>query len=212
MIDAGADLVVGHGPHVMRAMEFYKGRLVAYSLGNFAGYRALSYNGVVGIGGVLKVTLGGDGSFKSGSLTATYMVGARSAAARPEETGDPVRVQPDEAGLPDHGSEDRRRRDHHRTGGRLDPPPTDGDVKSERDRDCAGAERRARRMGRALATIHPDAHCELDFGTPLELAVATILSAQTTDVRVNQVTPKLFARYPTAADYAGGRPGRAGGA
>lgn len=57
-------------------------------------------------------------------------------------------------------------------------------------------------MGRALATIHPDAHCELDFGTLLELAVATILSAQTTDVRVNQVTPKLFARYPDAAAYA----------
>ncbi|MEV0564434.1 endonuclease III [Dactylosporangium sp. NPDC050588] len=57
-------------------------------------------------------------------------------------------------------------------------------------------------MGRALAQIHPDAHCELDFSTPLELAVATILSAQTTDVRVNQVTPKLFARYPDAAAYA----------
>jgi hypothetical protein len=74
VIDAGADLVVGHGPHVMRAMEFYKGRLIAYSLGNFAGYRALSFNGTVGIGGVLKVQLGGDGSWKSGSLTATYMV------------------------------------------------------------------------------------------------------------------------------------------
>jgi endonuclease-3 len=62
--------------------------------------------------------------------------------------------------------------------------------------------RRARRMARELAVIHPDAHCELDFQTPLELAVATILSAQCTDERVNQVTPKLFARYPTAADYA----------
>ncbi|MET7401605.1 endonuclease III [Dactylosporangium sp. NPDC005572] len=58
-------------------------------------------------------------------------------------------------------------------------------------------------MGRALAAIHPDAHCELDFTTPLELAVATILSAQCTDERVNQVTPKLFARYPDAAAYAG---------
>ncbi len=58
-------------------------------------------------------------------------------------------------------------------------------------------------MARVLAETHPDAHCELDFRTPLELAVATILSAQTTDVRVNEVTPKLFARYPTAADYAG---------
>ncbi|GAA2613844.1 endonuclease III [Dactylosporangium fulvum] len=57
-------------------------------------------------------------------------------------------------------------------------------------------------MARALAHIHPDAHCELDFTNPLELAVATILSAQCTDERVNQVTPKLFARCPTAADYA----------
>src|SRR5690348_9709376 len=57
-------------------------------------------------------------------------------------------------------------------------------------------------MARLLAETHPDAHCELDFRTPLELTVATILSAQTTDVRVNEVTPKLFARYPTAADYA----------
>jgi endonuclease-3 len=57
-------------------------------------------------------------------------------------------------------------------------------------------------MARELAETHPDAHCELDHRNPLELAVATILSAQTTDVRVNEVTPKLFARYPTAADYA----------
>lgn len=63
--------------------------------------------------------------------------------------------------------------------------------------------RRARRMARELAAIHPDAHCELDHDGPLQLTVATILSAQTTDVRVNEVTPKLFARYPTAADYAG---------
>jgi endonuclease-3 len=62
--------------------------------------------------------------------------------------------------------------------------------------------RRARRVNVELARIHPDAHCELDFTTPLELAVATILSAQCTDARVNQVTPALFARYPTAAAYA----------
>ncbi|HEX5596548.1 MAG TPA: endonuclease III [Micromonosporaceae bacterium] len=58
-------------------------------------------------------------------------------------------------------------------------------------------------MGRILAATHPDAHCELDYANPLQLAVATILSAQCTDKRVNEVTPKLFARYPTAADYAG---------
>ena len=57
-------------------------------------------------------------------------------------------------------------------------------------------------MHRILATAYPDAHCELDFTTPLQLAVATILSAQTTDKRVNETTPALFARYPTAADYA----------
>jgi endonuclease-3 len=62
--------------------------------------------------------------------------------------------------------------------------------------------RRARRMAKALAEAHPDAHCELDHTNALELAVATILSAQSTDKGVNQVTPKLFTRYPTAADYA----------
>ncbi|GIE87437.1 hypothetical protein Are01nite_39170 [Actinoplanes regularis] len=65
-----------------------------------------------------------------------------------------------------------------------------------------GRKRRARKMARLLAETHPDAHCELDFTTPLELAVATILSAQTTDVRVNQVTPLLFQKYRSAADYA----------
>jgi hypothetical protein len=74
VVDAGADLVIGHGPHVMRAMEFYRGRLIAYSLGNFAGYRSLSYNGVVGVGGVLKVTLRKDGSYVAGSLAPTHMV------------------------------------------------------------------------------------------------------------------------------------------
>ncbi|MCW2616001.1 MAG: nth [Frankiales bacterium] len=62
--------------------------------------------------------------------------------------------------------------------------------------------RRARRTARALAVLHPDAHCELDFTTPLELAVATILSAQCTDKRVNEVTPALFRRYPDAPAYA----------
>jgi endonuclease III len=65
-----------------------------------------------------------------------------------------------------------------------------------------GLVRRARRINRELAALYPDAHCELDFTTPLELAVATILSAQCTDKRVNEVTPVLFRRYPTAAAYA----------
>jgi endonuclease-3 len=63
--------------------------------------------------------------------------------------------------------------------------------------------RRARKTNKRLAAIHPDAHCELDFRSPLELVVATILSAQCTDKRVNLTTPALFARYPDAAAYAG---------
>ncbi|WP_297189207.1 endonuclease III [uncultured Corynebacterium sp.] len=54
-----------------------------------------------------------------------------------------------------------------------------------------------------LAEEHPDAHCELNYDTPFQLAVATILSAQCTDVRVNKVTPALFASYPDAAAMAG---------
>lgn len=63
--------------------------------------------------------------------------------------------------------------------------------------------RRARRINRELARMYPDARIELNFTSPLELLVATILSAQSTDHGVNQVTPVLFGRYRTAADYAG---------
>lgn len=63
--------------------------------------------------------------------------------------------------------------------------------------------RRARRMYRTLHERYPYAHCELDFENPLQLLVATVLSAQTTDVTVNKVTPGLFARWPSAADLAG---------
>jgi endonuclease-3 len=61
---------------------------------------------------------------------------------------------------------------------------------------------RADALAQELPRIYPTAHCELDFKNPLELLVATILSAQCTDVRVNMVTPPLFRRCPTAADYA----------
>jgi endonuclease-3 len=63
--------------------------------------------------------------------------------------------------------------------------------------------RRARRINRELADLYPDAHIELDFSTPLELSVATILSAQCTDKKVNETTPAVFRRYPNAAAYAG---------
>jgi endonuclease III len=66
--------------------------------------------------------------------------------------------------------------------------------------------RRARRINRELAVTYPDARVELDFTTPLELLVATVLSAQTTDVRVNATTPELFVMYPDAQAYAEANP------
>jgi endonuclease-3 len=65
-----------------------------------------------------------------------------------------------------------------------------------------GLKRRARRINRALAEKYPYAHAELDFRNPFELLVATVLSAQTTDVTVNQITPLLFARYPDPGSMA----------
>jgi len=62
--------------------------------------------------------------------------------------------------------------------------------------------RRARRISRKLAETYPAARCELDFSSPFQLLIATVLSAQTTDKRVNKVTPALFSRYPGAAELA----------
>ncbi|GEC07136.1 hypothetical protein SSP24_47910 [Streptomyces spinoverrucosus] len=66
--------------------------------------------------------------------------------------------------------------------------------------------RRARRINRELAEVYPYAHPELDFDNPFQLLVATVLSAQTTDLRVNQTTPALFAKYPTPEDLAAANP------
>ncbi|MGW2430675.1 endonuclease III [Streptomyces sp. NPDC001640] len=66
--------------------------------------------------------------------------------------------------------------------------------------------RRARRIDRELAEVYPYAHPELDFESPFQLIVATVLSAQTTDLRVNQTTPALFARYPAPEDLAAANP------
>ncbi|QDQ16472.1 endonuclease III [Streptomyces spectabilis] len=66
--------------------------------------------------------------------------------------------------------------------------------------------RQARRINRELADVYPYAHPELDFENPFQLLVATVLSAQTTDLRVNQTTPALFAKYPTPEDLAAANP------
>jgi hypothetical protein len=89
VIDAGADVVVGHGPHVLRGMEFYKGRLIAYSLGNFAGGgRTLSRDGVLKYSGILHVSLTPDGEWAGGKFLSTYL----------NSTGVPVRDDTDERG------------------------------------------------------------------------------------------------------------------
>ena len=85
VVDAGADLVVGSGPHVLRGMEWYKGRLIAYSLGNFAGYKVFSLGGPLSTSGILRVTLRGDGKFETGRLVPTHLVGAGLPAIDPAE-------------------------------------------------------------------------------------------------------------------------------
>ena len=74
MVDAGADLVLGHGPHVVRGMERYKDRLIAYSLGNFATYYGISVDGVKGIAPILTATLDGDGRFVEGEIVSTIQL------------------------------------------------------------------------------------------------------------------------------------------
>jgi poly-gamma-glutamate capsule biosynthesis protein CapA/YwtB (metallophosphatase superfamily) len=75
VVRAGADLVVGSGPHVLRGMEWYRGRLVAYSLGNFVGYGTLNTSGVSGVTGVLRLTLHRDGTWKAGELVPVTIAG-----------------------------------------------------------------------------------------------------------------------------------------
>jgi capsule synthesis protein PGA_cap len=75
VVDAGADLVVGHGPHVLRGLEWYRGRLIAYSMGNFVGCHTLSTSGVLSLSGVLHATLRADGSWAGGELVPVRLVG-----------------------------------------------------------------------------------------------------------------------------------------
>jgi hypothetical protein len=74
MVDSGADLVVGHGPHVPRAIELYQNRLIAYSLGNFATYYGISVNGTKGYAPILIATLDGNGQFVSGEIISAIQI------------------------------------------------------------------------------------------------------------------------------------------
>ena len=82
-IDAGADLVLASGPHVLRGMEFYQGHLIAYSLGDFAGYGNFATSGQLGLSGILRVTLGRDGTFESGRFVSLALTGAGAPSLDP---------------------------------------------------------------------------------------------------------------------------------
>jgi hypothetical protein len=72
MIDAGADIIFGHGPHVTRAVDIYKDRFIAYSMGNFCTYRGISVTGVNGLAPIIKVYTDSKGKFFKGEIVATY--------------------------------------------------------------------------------------------------------------------------------------------
>ncbi|HEY1915927.1 MAG TPA: endonuclease III [Streptosporangiaceae bacterium] len=84
---------------------------------------------------------------------------------------------------------------------------TPGRARTWKPETHLGLVRRARQINRILIDTYPDAHCELNFQSPFQLLVATVLSAQTTDIRVNLTTPALFAKYPTPEDLAAADPG-----
>jgi hypothetical protein len=86
-VDAGADLVVGSGPHVLRGMELDRGRLIAYSLGNLAGYRNFGIGPVTGTSGLLSVRLGPDGTFMSGAFASLRLSGVGIPAPDPGGAG-----------------------------------------------------------------------------------------------------------------------------
>ena len=85
VVDAGADLVIGHGPHVVRGMERYKDRLIAYSLGNFATYYGISVAGIKGIAPILTTTLDGDGRFVEGEIVSTIQLRPAGPSVDPQD-------------------------------------------------------------------------------------------------------------------------------
>jgi len=84
-VQAGADLVLGSGPHVLRGMEIYRGRLIAYSLGNFSGYHNFTVEGVLGESAVLHLTMAADGRFRAGRIASVSLVEEGQPVPDPEE-------------------------------------------------------------------------------------------------------------------------------
>ena len=84
-VDHGADLVIGHGPHVVRGVERYKERLIAYSLGNFATYYGISVAGIKGIAPILNTTLDGEGRFVEGNVVSTVQLRPAGPSIDPQD-------------------------------------------------------------------------------------------------------------------------------
>jgi poly-gamma-glutamate capsule biosynthesis protein CapA/YwtB (metallophosphatase superfamily) len=89
-VRAGADLVLGSGPHVLRGMEIYRDRLIAYSLGNFSGFHNFATEGVLGASAILHVTLDPDGAFRAGRIASVRLIEVGRPA--PDPSGEGVRL------------------------------------------------------------------------------------------------------------------------
>ena len=85
MIDAGADIVIGHGPHVTRAMEIYNNRFIAYSLGNFATYSRFNISGPNGIAPLVKIQIDSEGKFLKGEIIPVMQLGEGGALPDPDK-------------------------------------------------------------------------------------------------------------------------------
>ena len=108
VVNAGADLVIGHGPHVLRGMEVYKKRLIAYSLGNFMGYEVFGLGGPLSTSAVLQASVNPDGTLRSGRIRPAQLVGAGVPAPGGDAVG--VRAAALASGLRRAGAGDRRGR------------------------------------------------------------------------------------------------------
>ena len=109
-VDAGADLVLGSGPHVLRGIELYRGRLIAYSLGNLAGFHNFALGGRSALSGLLRVRVGPEGAFAAGTLRLAAAHGARPSAGRPDARRGIARLEPLARGLRRAGDHGPRRR------------------------------------------------------------------------------------------------------
>ena len=90
VVDAGADLVIGHGPHVPRAIELYRDRLVAYSLGNFCTYYGINVRGLNGLAPILRIEMAADGRFLAGEIISTRQV--RPSGPQPDASHEAARL------------------------------------------------------------------------------------------------------------------------